>query len=145
MVVQQARELLELLRANGEDPIYGHTPLAELLQLDRRSVWYERQLAEQLRKYERSPLADNLLLRLALTAESLSRRINSLQDLLLQYPSGDAVAEALFRLGELLEADARPEEARATYSRLIEERGDSVWAARAVARLGQLELRSVLP
>ena len=145
MVVERARELLELLEANGEDPIYGYAPVAELLQLDARSTWYDEQLAVMLKKYERSSLADNLSLRLALTAESLSRRISSLQDLLGRYARGDVAAEGLFRLGELLEADARPEESRATYSRLIEEHPESVWATRAVRRLGQLELRSVLP
>ena len=81
----------------------------------------------------------------ALAAESLSRRIGSLQDLIREYARGDALPEALYRLGELLEADARPEEARAAYGRVVDEHAASVWARRAARRAAQLELRVVQP
>ncbi len=144
-VVEQGRELLELVRANGNDAIYGALPIAELLQLDPRSKWYREQLRVMLDKYGRSLLVDNLRLRLALAAESLSGRIGSLQDLIREYPRGDALPEALYRLGELLEADARPEEARLAYGRVVDEYAGSVWARRAARRTAQLELRVVQP
>ncbi|HUW84145.1 MAG TPA: tetratricopeptide repeat protein [Phycisphaerae bacterium] len=144
-VVEQGRELLELMRANGNDAIHGALPIAELLQLDPRSKWYRQQLRVMLNKYARSLLVDNLRLRLALAAESLSRRIGSLQDLIREYPRGDALPEAMYRLGELLEADARPEEARLAYGRVGGEYAGSVWARRAARRLAQLELRVVQP
>jgi hypothetical protein len=144
-VVEQARELLELLQANGDDPIWGYAPVAELLQLDRRSPWYDEKLESMLQKYRGSLLEDNLALDLAMAAESVSRRISSLQELQGRYPRGDSLPELLFRLGELLEVDARPEEARLAYTRVVQEHRESVWAVRAARRLGQLELRAVLP
>ena len=143
-VVEQASELLAMLAANGRDAIFGAEPVAELLKVDSRSPWYADQLKRLFEEYRRSVLADNLQLRLAMKAESLTRRIGLLQDVIREHTGGDAVPEAMYQLGRLLEADARPEEAKQMYTDLATQYANTVWALRAGRRVHQLEPQPTL-
>jgi len=147
-VVFEGRILLNLLLHNGNDPQYGVRPLCGalpgeprqpgLLQLDPHTPHYAENLRALLRAYPQCLLADNISLKLALTATTVEERIFHLQACVDRYPNGDARDEALYRLGvACLDAgmDAR---GRRTLSQLQKDFPDSLWTDTAAKRLRAL-------
>lgn len=150
-VVLEANALRDLLR-NNRDPIYGNEPLSGptrpgdhfkfgFLDLDPHDERYVHNLRELKRRYVNCQLRDNIDLAIAKSTTRVSRgdaalrsdrgqprRIALLRALLVEYPQGDAVPEALYRLSEeqLLAGDA--DEAGKTARLLAENHANSVWA-----------------
>lgn len=144
-IVFEARRLLGMLQAN-RDPLYGYDPLCGpqepregdpfgLLQLDPRHAQYVTNLEALLQRYPDCQLADNIELEIAKAAPDLQTRFASFQACVDHHPTGDALPEALFRLGVAWQELERPREARGAFQRVLSEFGDSIWAAPAAARL----------
>jgi len=100
--LRQARRLLELIRANGNDPRYGTAPLRELAALDPHRITYPEQLLRLIDRYPDALLRDNLLVAYAAAQETPEQQEQILRNLLPRLPAGgDALPEAMFRLANL--------------------------------------------
>jgi len=97
----EAHQLDELIGANRDDPLYGNAPLQELAGLDPRRDGYAEQIRRLVQKYRDSRLADNLLVRWAMTLQDPRERARQLELVLGAHPDGDATPEALFRLANI--------------------------------------------
>ena len=138
-VALAARELLELIQANGHDPRYGSAPLALLMRMDPHSTRYHDNLAWLDGHCPDSALHDNLHLLGVLTSQSVSVRIEELTQHLASFPGQDSVPQAAYELGRLLEADTRFEDAMARYESLQNGFPHSVWTELAMQRIPALK------
>ena len=126
------------------------------MDLDPRHEHYIENLQELGRQYPNCQIADNINLEIAkatplhVTGRNtggavLPRRskIVLLDACLKRFPNGDAVPEALFRLGVACKADGRLVKSEEVFARLLDEYPDSVWSRQAVyhtPRLGSARL-----
>jgi hypothetical protein len=140
-VALQARQLLELVEANCQDPRYGATTVALLMRMDARYASYRENLAWLDGQYPDSMLHDNLRLLEVLTNSSVSVRIAELSEHLGQFPGQDSIPRATYELGRLLEGDARFEDALEQYESLPGRFPKSVWTELAIQRTAVLKLQ----
>lgn len=157
-ILLRAHRLRDLL-AENEDPIYGYAPICGprrhqddytfgLLDLDPHHERYVDNLDQLLKRYPDSQLADNVELEIAIAlrgsdssgatdrGDEHASVAGILRACLKQHPTGDAVPEVLYRLGDAYRSLGQPEESRGAYARLFREHGESIWARRAMAELG---------
>ena len=143
-LVFKAKQLLQLLRANGADPLYNLRPFCGsrvnekrkpgLLQLDTRHPMYESNLNQLLEAYPGSLLEDNVSLRIALLATDPQTRLIRLQDCVTD-TAGDALPETIFRLGNAFEELDKPADARSQYETLLKDHPQCLWVREARDRL----------
>lgn len=142
----EIHRLYDLLTAN-RDPLYGYDPLSGpargtedpmfgLLDLDPRSEHYRGHVQRLQKHYPRSQLDDNFALEIGNAAASARERIESLEALLEQFPSGDAVPEGLFRLGWAYKSVGMRDRAEGAFTRLQRDFADSIWAQQARRSFG---------
>lgn len=140
-ILIEARRLHGLLVEN-RDPLYGQEPICGsrrrtvefpfgLLDLDPRHDWYVRNLNALLVQYPNCQIADNIQLELAKAAADIPRRIELLENCLDKYGRGDAVPEALFRLGVAYKAAGESSSSDSAFTRLFLEHPESVWSKQA--------------
>jgi tetratricopeptide (TPR) repeat protein len=150
-VVFEAGRWLSLFRSNGlppgGDPIYRFDPLCGpekrgsgdppfgFLQLDPRNEHYARNLRTLIARYPDCLLADNIELEIALSERNLDSRERLLDACAARKPAGDALPEALFRLGETLQQADRPADARTAFRRILTDFPGSVWKQEAETRI----------
>jgi len=142
----EAHRLHDLFTAN-RDPIYGYDPLSGSMGRE-TLVWYglmdiiprQHPYIENLERlkaaYPHCQIEDNIDLEIAKTTSSLPLKIERLEALLVTFPEGDAVPEALFRLGVAHKAAERPRNGEEQFARLFADHSRSIWtreAARYVA------------
>lgn len=147
-VLFEGRRLLELLRNNAHDPQYGVRPLcgslpAEprqpgFLEIDPHVRHHAENLRAILRAYPRCLLEDNIEVWLARLEEDLDERIFQLQSCIDRFPDGDALPEALYRLGTACMDAGLDARGRQTLTRLIQEHPDNLWTEPAGERLRAL-------
>jgi hypothetical protein len=140
-VAVQARQLLELIQANGRDPSYGTAPLALLTRMNPHSPRYRVNLAWLDSRCPGSVLHDNLHLLGILSLQSVSVRIEELTQHLADFAGQDSIPQATYELGVLLEQDTRFEDALARYESLQERHAGSVWTELAAQRAAVLKLQ----
>ena len=109
---RELRRMYELILANRDDATHGDRPLVDLASLDSRRAQYATQLLRLADRYRDGLLADNLAVHYAIAQQSLAEREQMLRDLIPRLPEGDALPEALLRLGSI-EMRAHPEDASA--------------------------------
>ncbi|MFQ5412979.1 MAG: tol-pal system YbgF family protein [Phycisphaerae bacterium] len=152
-VVLHARQLLNLIDAN-RDPVYGYDPLSGsrfdtryprfgMLDLIPRHEGYARNLQILKDAYPRCQLADNLDLEIAKAATTLPERIQRLERCVAASPPGDAMPEALFRLGVAYLSANRVDRADAQFDRLLAAHADTVWARQAVSYSRRVSMPAV--
>lgn len=140
----EARRLLELIRANRDDPRFGNAPLRDLACLDPRRSTYEQQLLRLVQRYQGARLHDNLLVRWAQAQRSHAQRVRLLERLADALPPGDGRCEACFRLANLEiqnvlgDDPAGRERGVARLRQVVEECGQLSWAAAAARMLDSL-------
>ena len=136
-----ADRLIDLLESN-HDPIYGYDPIhgsrkpkGDLVggwaHFNPRDGHYRQNLTLLKEAFPRCRLQDNLDLEIAMTTAPLPQRIHELEQIVDIEPPGDGVPEALFRLAEASREAARGGAAAAAVARLINEFGQTTWAAQA--------------
>jgi outer membrane protein assembly factor BamD (BamD/ComL family) len=141
----EGRRLYELICANRDDPRHGDRPLHELAGLDPHRPQYQAELARLAERYPDALLRDNLVLRWVVTTVSRNDQADHLVRFVDEYPDGDALPEAMFRLGEIeVQAAGAENEARRTAGiarlrEVVRRFGDSTWAADAAERLRFIE------
>ena len=151
----EAHRLHDLIAAN-DDSRYGYDPLCGsafdsatdrgLLDLDPRTASYLDDLRGLRKRYSDPParLLDNIELEIvkaiksdgqALDAYSAiaAERIQLLNRLLSDQTGGDAVPEALFRLGVAYRDNGQAAASQHTFGRLLAEHPGSIWAVQARA------------
>ncbi len=157
-VVLEAHRLRDLLTAN-RDPIYEYDPISGsrrpddafrvgLLDFDPRHEMYAENLQALLVQYPNCQIADNIALELASAATTIEDRVRRLESLIADHPDGDAVPEALLRLGMAYGESDRRAEREETLARLMREYPDSVWARyapRYVPVVATVEVRTSTP
>ncbi len=140
-IVLKASRLRDLLTHNN-DPLYDYDPVSGsrspagsfafgLLDLDPRHAGYAKGLRALKREYPNCQIADNLDLEMALAKDAPIERISGLEACIRQYPRGDAIPEALFRLGVAYKARGDGARSRRAHRRLFEEYADTIWARQA--------------
>ncbi len=146
MITIKAKELLELIRYNADDPRYHAKPLAELFKLDKTHPKYRDHLLELAIRYVNSKLHDNLLVLYALQEKDPVTREKMLERYAKMFRKTDAGADALFELAKLEQAlglvnmDKRSYEmARKHYELLIARFPTSFFAEMARQRLRKLK------
>lgn len=122
----EGRRLLALLVEN-RDPLYGYDPVVELLRFDPRSEHYRDNLRGLIERYPAAQIIDNAELEIALATPDSAERIGLLERCVQDHPNGDAVVEALHRLGEAYGARQDSTRARGYYERVMREHPDSIW------------------
>lgn len=140
----EARKLLALLQSN-RDPQQADRALAELFSLDPRHPMYGANLRRLLddvpRRFPLTTLRDNLLVLVARSQPSPSRRIEELRaciDQLSRLPDTDALPHARYELALAYQEDKRREEARATFDQVKTLHPNSPWAAEAGRRIAAM-------
>jgi hypothetical protein len=78
--------------------------------------------------YPQTQLTDNIDLEIAIATDSVERRIALLSELLAAFPHGDAVPEAMYRLGSALRDHGDRERSRRVFDELSTHSPDSPWA-----------------
>lgn len=149
----EAHRLRDLIAYNG-DPRYGYDPLCGspfapdddrgLLDFDPRSLSYVDDLRGLRERYGNPPakLLDNIELELAKTIEIDPRnapgpaalavlQIQRLNRLISDWPDGDAVPEALYRLGIAYRDNGQPASSQHALGRLLTNFPESIWARQA--------------
>lgn len=143
--LREARRLRELILANQDDPAYGPTPLQKLAGLDPHRQTYRQQLLHLADQYRDARLYDNLVVLWAASLSDRDQRIAAFDACIRDFPDGDAVAEAMFRLAELeIQDRGEDQEARRQVGvarmRVVSERfADSRWGRAAADRLRILQ------
>jgi outer membrane protein assembly factor BamD (BamD/ComL family) len=144
--VQSARQMLELLTRNRNDPQFGEAPLCGAAAspggermgwqlLNSRQPYYAENLRSLAQRFPGSILMDNIQLAIAEHARHVEERVAALESIERDFPEGDAVPESLFRLGFAYQDAGRTDDARQVLQRLRTTFPDSTWAALADARL----------
>ncbi|MBI1827584.1 MAG: tetratricopeptide repeat protein [Planctomycetes bacterium] len=144
-VVLEARRLKELLAANrdsvhGYEPITGrkqknHASLPGLISMDPRQESYSEQLRDLSKRYPRSALEDNIALEVCKASRKANERASCLTPMIAMFPNGDAMPEALLRLGVAQLDIGDTENGATTMARLKREFPNSIWARQA-GRIG---------
>jgi hypothetical protein len=101
------------------------------LDLDPRQDGYVENLEALKEAYPKCQIEDNIDLAIALATEPVARRVERLERCLQRFPEGDAVPEALLRLGVAYKEGGRLSASEATFARLVGEHPDSIWARQA--------------
>ena len=138
----EAYRLHDLFAAN-RDPIYGWDPIAGtrrdraaisfgLLDLVPRNENYAANLRRLKEAYPRCQINDNIDLELAKAAGFHVEKIQRLESLLREHPRGDAVPEALYRLGVAYYASDRSDEGLRRFARLNSVHPTTIWADQAL-------------
>lgn len=138
----EAYRLHGLLAAN-RDPIYGWDPIAGtrrdravipfgLLDLVPRDEHYAANLRRLKEAYPKCQIKDNIDLELAKAAGLPGEKIERLESLLQEHPRGDAVPEALYRLGVAYYASDRADEGYRRFARLSRVYPRTIWAEQAL-------------
>lgn len=130
----EARRLLAFVE-NNRDPLYGYHPLVDLLHFDPWTEHYRDNLRALMTRYPGAQIADNAELELALATPEVDQRIELLKTCAERHPRGDALPEALYRLGEAYREKGDSAEARRCYDRVLQEHSDSIWRRPAERRL----------
>ena len=130
----EARRLLALME-NNRDPLYGYDPLVDLLHFDPRTEHYGENLKRLIDTYKLAQIEDNVELELALATPEVDERIELLKTCAERHTRGDALPEALYRLGEAYREKGDSAEARPYYDRVLQEHPDSIWRGPAEQRL----------
>ncbi len=155
----EARRFLDLLRSNGSppggDPLYGFAPMCGtdaswknthvfgMLRLSPRDAYnYSKNLRLLLQRYPDCLLADNIQLEIAKREDDLVKRTALLEDCVNRRHPGDALPEALFRLGEAYQQAERPGDARQAFQRILTEFPDSIWKHQAELKIPKLPITS---
>lgn len=140
-VLLEAHRLRDLF-ARNRDPLYGYDPISgpmhpteslqfglmDLIPQDERYVDNLRSLAKA---YPNCQIEDNISLEIGKATSSNAEKIRRLKTCLDSFPDGDAVPEAMFRLGVAYRAGALPAESEAIFTRLFNAHRDSIWAREA--------------
>jgi hypothetical protein len=140
----EARELLELIRANYPDPRYGGAPLAQFAALDPHRAGFTSQLRELLARFPDCRLSDEVCTRWAASQENLRARTDALEILVCRFRGTDAFPAAAFYLGELevlrlgRDDPKRWEHGRALLREVVASHPDVSWAVRASELLNRL-------
>jgi hypothetical protein len=143
--LSEAHRLRELIAANRDDPKYGRTPLQELARLDPHRPTYRRQLLNLAQRYRDCLLYDNLVVAWAVAQPDRAERAAKLALCIYNFPDGDAVAAAMFQLGELEiqargeNAEQRRQEGIARLREVTQRFQGTYWAQAAAARLRAIE------
>jgi hypothetical protein len=146
------------LLAENNDPLYGYDPICGslfepqkavggLLDMDPRELGYGDKLTSLRQAYPRCQLEDNVVLEIAKATDEadaararassvLALRIARLQELIAAFPEGDAVPEALFRLGVAHKQNQQPARSQECLEQLIRDYPDSIWSRQAQAYSG---------
>ena len=138
---REARRLRELIRANSADPRYGTVPLAELAQLDPQRPGYRAQLERLAQRYRGAVLYDNLVVLWAAGLADRDERAAALEACIRDFPNGDAIGEAMFRLAELEiqsrgeDQEARRQQGTARMNEVAQRFGQTHWGREAAERL----------
>ena len=150
----EAHWLYDLLSHNANDALYGYDPIGMspsragptsfgLLQLYPRHPRYIENLRRLKQMYPNCLLQDNLDLEIAKATADPDEAIALLEQCVNpQKRAGDAVPEALYRLGCALRAQGEAERAQAQFDRLQRDHAETIWAQRA-RRLPPLAARRV--
>ena len=141
----EARRVYELISNNAGDTKYGVKPLEDFFRLDPRRPGYAEQVRRIMERYPDADLQDNLAVRWAMTAASWEERLSRLDLLLRRFSTGDAAAEAMFRMADI-NLQARGQTDRAVRRRGIAEMqvvterfAGTVWGQLARQRLALLD------
>lgn len=139
----QACNLRDLLR-NNRDPVYLYDPVAGtdraknglpfgMLDLVPGRHGYAENLSAIKHAYPRCQLADNLDLEIAKSQAMRSLKLGMLNDLLIEHPTGDAIPEALYRLGVSHHQVGDRTQAQRFFDQLQERHSHSIWAQESAA------------
>lgn len=144
---------LRTLLSQNEDPLYGYDPICRnvernhqltfgFLHLNPRHAMYRTNLINLRRRFPHARIEDNIDLEIAKAtplvaggAEAGRSRIDLLEDLIKQFPQGDALPEALYELGVAFLHRADGKRSHEAFARLTTEFADSIWS-RLAARYG---------
>lgn len=143
----EARRLAELISANRDDRQFGNAPLTELAALDPRRGRYQEQLQRLAERFRDSTLYDNLVVRWASALPDIHERARELEACIQTFTSGDALPEAMYRLGSLeVQALAAEDESRrargvARFREIVTQFPATCWAQSAAEHLAVLEPR----
>ncbi len=143
-----ARNLLDLIDANADDPRYGNRPLRDYMRLDPHRPGYADALLRMARQYRDGLLMDNLMVAWAETLADPLRRAAALEACVRRFPNGDALPQALFRLADLeiqtLGADDPQVRERGIgrLRRLVQQFGETTWGRQAAERLAMVAPRT---
>jgi outer membrane protein assembly factor BamD (BamD/ComL family) len=143
----RAHQLRDLLSRNA-DPRYGFDPLCGspfeapdrrigLLLLNPLEESYPRRLETLRARYSVCVAADNIALAIALTEADPAWRAERLEQLIRRYPEGDAIEEAMYRLGLALHQSQRSERGDVVLTDLMRGYPRSIWARQAEIVTGQ--------
>ena len=145
-IVFDARVLRELLLSNRDpvfvyDPICGSTlddayPAFGMLDLDPRDRRYAENLRAIKQRYHNARLVDNIDLEIAKASATVAtgnaaELVERLEQCVRDHPNGDALPEALFRLGVAYKMVSRSVESDAEFARLMRDFPDSPWSWQA--------------
>lgn len=139
--VVEARRLLELIVSNRNDEQFRDGPLVEFAALDPHRRGYSEQIARIADRYRESRMSDNLAVRWTTFAATRPEQARLLEACIERFPDGDALPEAMFRLGDLEIQLTRPEDdeiRQRGINRLqgvVDRFSSSVWAIDAADRL----------
>ncbi len=143
----RARELRDLLKNNARDPRYSDRPLCGsergkpfrggLLTSDPDHVLYKHNLAMLLEAYPRALVEDNIKLILAMQEGDLEARMRLLDEVIEEYPEGDAVPQAYYRLAMTWVELGDVQKGRELCERILSEFPESMWANSAREYLRQ--------
>ena len=131
----EAHHLRSLLTDN-RDPLYGYQPIVEMLRFYARTAHYRENLRRLIARYPAAQITDNVELEIALATPELEERLALLEACIEHYPKGDALPEAVFKLGDALNETQKPAEARKQYERILRDFPDSIWAQAVIAHRG---------
>ncbi|MCA9253504.1 MAG: tetratricopeptide repeat protein [Phycisphaerae bacterium] len=147
VIDSRARELRDLLKNNARDPRYDDRPLcgsrsAEpfcggLLKSDPDHMLYEHNLTTLLEVYPRALVEDNVKVLLALQQKDLMQRVHLLESVIEEYPEGDALPQAYYRLAMTWIELGDVQKGRTICEQVVSEFPDSMWANSAREYLRQ--------
>lgn len=155
VVVMQARRLHEMLATcrmdtplpyneifviPSGDPNAQRHPAQLLLSLDDTDPHYRANLAGIVSHFKGACTADYARIRLELIQPAISLRILRFRELATTLAGRPAEAEAMFRLGEVLQEDSLTAEARSILTELTARFPESCWSDEAKERLSSLSM-----
>jgi len=148
----EAYRLHDLLTRNN-DPLHGYDPICGslfdpqktvggLMDMDPRELDYGHKLITLKQAYPRCQLADNIALEMAKATDEadvlrarassvLVLKIARLQELIADFPKGDAIPEAMFRLGVACKRSHQPARSQEYFEQLLRDHADSIWSRQA--------------
>jgi outer membrane protein assembly factor BamD (BamD/ComL family) len=141
-VLFRANCLYDLLVSNS-DPLYDYDPISGkerrtsdvwfgLMDLEPRGERYSDNLRRLRQAYPNCQIEDNICVELAKAAPALPLKIARIEACVSKYPQGDAMPEALFRLGVAYRNADHLARSEKTFSRLAVDHPESVWTEQAM-------------